>query len=209
MNYAENLWLYGVLLFGIIIVPGMDMLMVLGNALTGGRRAGFYTTAGTMFAGLFHTVWGALSVGVVWAMPPQLIKAMVIGGAGYMVWIGVSLLRSSIAIRAVGRGEVSALVALWRGFVTCALNPKAYLFTLSTFPLFIKPVWGPIWQQAIVMGVMTALMQAVVYGAVALAAHGFRGALLGNPAATVYLGRAVGAVFLALVAVMLWHEFGG
>lgn len=29
MTYSENLWLYFTLLFGIIIVPGMDMLLSL------------------------------------------------------------------------------------------------------------------------------------------------------------------------------------
>ena len=40
MSYAENLSIFAVLLFGIIIVPGMDMLFVITNALTGGRKAG-------------------------------------------------------------------------------------------------------------------------------------------------------------------------
>jgi threonine/homoserine/homoserine lactone efflux protein len=39
LSYSQNLWLFFVLLFGIIVVPGMDMLFVLTNALTGGRRA--------------------------------------------------------------------------------------------------------------------------------------------------------------------------
>ncbi|MGO7638835.1 LysE family translocator, partial [Rhizobium leguminosarum] len=38
MNYNENIWLFFTLLFGIIIVPGMDMLFVLANSLTGGVK---------------------------------------------------------------------------------------------------------------------------------------------------------------------------
>ena len=38
MSYTENLWLFFILLFGIIAVPGMDMLFVLANALTGAAR---------------------------------------------------------------------------------------------------------------------------------------------------------------------------
>ena len=45
MSYTENIWLFFVLLLGIILVPGMDMLYVLTNALTGGRRAGLSATA--------------------------------------------------------------------------------------------------------------------------------------------------------------------
>ena len=40
MTYAENLWLFTLLLAGIIVVPGMDMIFVIANGLTGGRRAG-------------------------------------------------------------------------------------------------------------------------------------------------------------------------
>jgi threonine/homoserine/homoserine lactone efflux protein len=48
MSYAENLWIFFILLLGIIIVPGMDTLFVLANALTGGRRPGFAAIAGIM-----------------------------------------------------------------------------------------------------------------------------------------------------------------
>ena len=38
MEYGQALWIYLILLFGIIVVPGMDMFFVLTNALT--RPAG-------------------------------------------------------------------------------------------------------------------------------------------------------------------------
>src|SRR5580658_5141390 len=63
MTYAENLWLFFILLFGIIIVPGMDMLFVLTNALTRGRPAGLSATAGIMTGGAGHALIGALGVG--------------------------------------------------------------------------------------------------------------------------------------------------
>ena len=40
MTYSENLWLFFLLLTGIIVVPGMDMVFVLASALSGGRKAG-------------------------------------------------------------------------------------------------------------------------------------------------------------------------
>jgi threonine/homoserine/homoserine lactone efflux protein len=64
MTYSDALWIYLVLVFGIIVVPGMDMLFVLANALTGGRRAGFAATGGIMAGGVAHTIFGATAVGV-------------------------------------------------------------------------------------------------------------------------------------------------
>jgi threonine/homoserine/homoserine lactone efflux protein len=58
MTYTQNLWLYFVLLFGIIIVPGMDMFFVMANSLIGGRARGMSATAGIMVGGVFHTIFG-------------------------------------------------------------------------------------------------------------------------------------------------------
>ncbi|MGB8813478.1 MAG: LysE family translocator [Paracoccaceae bacterium] len=210
MSYGENLWLYGVMLFGIIVVPGMDMLFVLSNALVGGRRAGLLAVAGIMAGGVFHTVWGGLSVGLLLALPGGLIKVLVIVGGLYMGWIGGTLLRSSIRLGAIGGaartgGVRTGGVAFTQGVVSCVLNPKAYLFTLATFPLFVKPIYGPVWRQALVMGAMTMLMQFWVYGSMALAADRMRQGLAGNPAVTVLIGRAAGGLFLAIAGVVLWQ----
>src|SRR3954447_2787937 len=102
MTYTGNLWLFLTLLFGIIIVPGMDMLFVLANALTGGRRAGLTATTGIMAGGLVHTAFGAIGVGVLLHLAPSLFTLMLYAGAGYMAWIGITLVRSSITIGSVG-----------------------------------------------------------------------------------------------------------
>src|SRR5690606_4834192 len=64
MTYGENLWLFFTLLFGIIIVPGMDMIFVLANSLSRGRPAGMAATAGIMAGGAVHSLYGALGVGL-------------------------------------------------------------------------------------------------------------------------------------------------
>jgi threonine/homoserine/homoserine lactone efflux protein len=64
MAYFEHLWLYFILLVGIVIVPGMDMMFVLANALVGGRRSGLAATAGIMAGGATHTVIGLTAVAI-------------------------------------------------------------------------------------------------------------------------------------------------
>ncbi len=102
MPYSENLWLFFVLLLGIIVVPGMDMVFVLANSLAGGRRQGLAATAGIMAGGLCHGIYAALGVGLVLRLVPGLFNLLLLAGAGYIVWIGWSLLRSSLAIAAIG-----------------------------------------------------------------------------------------------------------
>ena len=206
MDYAQALWLYLILLFGIIVVPGMDMFFVLANALTRGRRAGFAAVSGIMLGGAVHTLFGALAVGVLTQLPTMLFQAMILVGAAYMGWIGYTLLRSSITVDDIGRATTrSDWVAFRQGLVTCLLNPKAYLFVLAVFPQFMRPEYGPIWSQAIVMGLMTIAMQFLIYGGLALAAGRGRDALVGHPEATIWIGRGAGALFVMAALFTAWH----
>ncbi len=126
MTYSENLWLFFTLLFGIIILPGMDMMFVLANALTRGRAAGLAATAGMMSGGLVHSLYGALGVGLLTKLLPVLFTPLMAAGALYMAWIGVTLIRSAIVVDDVGHaGTASNWEAFRRGAITCLINPQS------------------------------------------------------------------------------------
>ena len=206
MSYAENLWLFFVLLFGIIAVPGMDMLFVLANALTGGSNRGLAATAGIMLGGAVHTLNGAIGVGLLMHFVPMLFTPLLIAGAAYMAYIGISLMRSSITVGDDGpTGSRSAGQAFRQGMVTCLINPKAYLFMMAIYPQFLKPAYGPIWMQGLVMGAMVAVTQFTVYGALALTADRSRQWLVSSPAVTIFIGRAAGFMLIAAALLTMWE----
>jgi threonine/homoserine/homoserine lactone efflux protein len=156
MTYAYNLWIFSILLFGIIIVPGMDMFFVIANALTGGRARGLSATAGVMLGGVFHTVFAAVCVGVLTTLPSFVFTVILLAGAAYMAWIGWTLVRSSITVTSLGsNGSTSMRQAFGQGFVTCILNPKAYMFTLAVYPQFMLVKFGSMLGQALVLGLIT------------------------------------------------------
>ncbi len=206
ITYSQNVWIYFVLLFGIIVVPGMDMFFVMTNSLTGGRMRGLAATSGVMAGGVFHTLFGAFFVGVITKLAPSLITVILFVGAAYMAWIGVTLVRSSITVDDLGnRSSASQWLAFRQGFMTCVLNPKAYVFVLAVYPVFIQPRFGPVWSQALVMGVLTAFTQLGIYGGLALLAAKSRDLLISNPTVTIWIGRVAGIVFIGVAALTVWH----
>jgi threonine/homoserine/homoserine lactone efflux protein len=206
MTYFQALWLYSVLLFGIIIVPGMDMFFVMANGLAGGRKMGLAATAGVAVGGVYHTIFGALVVGVLVNLAPQLLTGLLLASASYMAWIGYTLVKSSITVESIGNGQSNSVRrAFTQGFVTCVLNPKAYMFVIAVYPTFIQARFGPIWSQALVMGVITVAMQFAIYGSVAIAAAKGRDLLIRNPVATIWVGRVVGLVFIVVALVTIWE----
>jgi threonine/homoserine/homoserine lactone efflux protein len=206
MTYPEALWIFFILLTGIIIVPGMDMIFVLANALTGGRRAGIAATFGIMTGGALHTAFGAFAVVGLSRLAPGLYGPMLLAGSLYMMWIGWTLVRSSITVEQVGGLKTRPLPAIFaQAIITCILNPKAWLFVLAVYPQFIKPDFGPLWAQALVIGAMVAAMQLTVYGGLGLMAAEGRDAMIGNPALTIWSGRIAGLLLIAAALYTLWH----
>jgi len=155
---------------------------------------------------VFHTVFGAFFVGAIATLAPQLFTAILLAGAAYMAWIGYSLMRSAITVTSIGNVPMRALWPTFRqGFITCVLNPKAYVFVLAVYPNFIQPRFGPVWGQALVMGLLTVTTQFLIYGSLGITASKARGIFTGSPRATIAIGRGCGVVFITVAALTVWH----
>lgn len=197
--------LYFVFVFGIIVLPGMDMAYVMASALAGGRASGLAAVAGVVAGGMVHTLMAFLGFGLLVENFPAAFNAMLLAGAAYLAWIGWSLMSGASAL-----GEVSAAPAVplttsfRRGALSCLLNPKAYLFMLAVFPQFMRPHYGSMVVQAVILGAITAFTQMAVYGAIALGASGLRDWLGANAKAQIRLGQGVG---FALMLAALWTAY--
>lgn len=209
MSYSAQLWLFFLMVFGVVVFPGIDMAFVLASSLLGGRRSGFFAVAGIVLGGICHVVVGVLGISVLLQVFPAAFNTLLLLGALYVAWIGLSLLRSSSVFTAAADTEASssrsAWVSLRRGALTNLLNPKAYLFMLAVFPQFLRPERGSIALQAVVLAAIIAATQAGVYGALVLVAGNARGWLESRPAVSLALGRAVGVLLIAAAALTGWE----
>jgi threonine/homoserine/homoserine lactone efflux protein len=205
---VENLWLYAVLVFGIIVLPGMDMAFVLASSLASGRRAGFAAVAGMVVGGLAHTVMSALGIGLLLKLFPIAFNAMLLAGCAYVMWMGYAIARSASAMREVAQTHSRTMPQTFaRAVLTCLLNPKAYLFMIAVFPQFLRPDAGPLWPlwlQAFVLFLIGAASQIIVYGAVALAAARVRRWLASSAASQILFARAIGALLIFTALWTLW-----
>jgi threonine/homoserine/homoserine lactone efflux protein len=206
VNGTATLWLYFILVLGIIALPGLDMAYVLANALTGGRSAGLAAVAGIVAGGVCHIAMGALGVAAIVRLWPALFNLLLVAGAAYIGWIGWNRARAgatTLKVRLDAPARPAASVFL-KGMLTCLLNPKAYVFMLAVFPQFLKPAQGAIWAQASALGLITAATQAGVYGGVAMLAQRAGASLGASGLAT----RAVGLLLLGtgvLTVVQGWQ----
>lgn len=204
---ATDLLLFFGLVFGIVILPGLDMAFILGSALVGGRATGFAAIAGIVTGGFFHVAIGGLGIAIVLQLFPAAFAALLVVGAAYMAWIGISLWKSGASLGAPEGAILPSRAATFRrGALTNLLNPKAYAFMLSIFPQFVRPDHGPITTQALQLGTIITATQIGVYGAIVCAADRARGWLGRHPKLERGLAKGVG---LLLVACALWSVAEG
>ncbi|MEP7009595.1 MAG: LysE family translocator [Acidobacteriota bacterium] len=150
---APDLLLFFGIVFGVVILPGLDMAFILGSALLGGRALGFAAVAGIVAGGICHVTIGGLGIAIVLRIFPAAFSALLGIGAAYMAWIGISLWKSGATLgQPEGAILPSKTATFRRAALTNLLNPKAYAFMLAIFPQFVRADHGPIATQALELG---------------------------------------------------------
>jgi leucine efflux protein len=132
---------YGAFCAAILVflaLPGPGTFALLTSTAKGGFRAGAAATGGVI-VGDQVLMWLAVAgVAALLAAHPVLFKGVQYLGAAYLVWIGLKL------IFARGDGAANPVNIQPRAYFRQALwitllNPKAIVFYMAFFPLFIDP----------------------------------------------------------------------
>jgi threonine/homoserine/homoserine lactone efflux protein len=138
---VHDLWLF--VLSGLLlnITPGPDTLYILGRSSTEGWRAGAVAALGIGAGALVHVCAAALGLSAILAASATAFTAVKIIGAAYLVYVGVSLIRSKRSTQSppVASDPRPALIRgiFFQGFLTNVLNPKVALFFLAFLPQFV------------------------------------------------------------------------
>ncbi|MCU0929720.1 MAG: LysE family translocator, partial [Burkholderiaceae bacterium] len=125
-----------ILLF--LALPGPGTFALLTSTGKGGFRAGAAATAG-LIAGDQVLLWLAVAgVAALLAAHPAAFRAVQAAGAVYLAWIGLRLLLARAA-GGVSPVRIEPRHYARQAFFITLLNPKAIVFYMAFFPLFIDP----------------------------------------------------------------------
>lgn len=134
------------------ITPGLDTVLVIRNTSRGGKWDGYATSLGICLGLYLHATWSAIGVAAIVSQSPDLFNGIKIVGAAYLIYLGVSGVRS--LRRGVGalhfdssQKGVSRYISLREGFLSNVLNPKTAVFYLAFLPQFIDQN-GNLWLQS-------------------------------------------------------------
>ena len=148
-----------------LLIPGPGNLALITSTSKGGVAGGLGATFGVI-AGDQVLLWAAVAgVSAVMAAYPSAFQVVQWLGAAYLTWLGLKMLLAK-------PGDAPILHILPRHYMRQALfitllNPKAIVFYMAFFPLFVDPATH---QGLKTFGVMAATIAALtfLYGLVAV-----------------------------------------
>lgn len=188
---------YGAFAVAVVVflaIPGPGNLALVTSTGKGGLRGGLAATAGVI-AGDQVLMWLAVAgVAALLKAWPLAFGAVQWLGAGYLAWIGWRMLRAQpgdapvLQIRPRQYFQQALLITL--------LNPKAIVFYMAFFPLFVDPARH---QGLVTFAAMAATVAALTLAycvVVVLLTRRLADRLRASPRVTVWLNRVAGTLLL-------------
>lgn len=196
-------WLVSILF---VITPGVDWAYAISAGLTGRRVVPAVT--GLLCGHLFATVIVAAGIGALLAHYPVAILAITMMGAGYLLWIGVSLLLHPPVPKADQSMQVTSSIRwLTKGVCVSGLNPKVFLLFLALLPQFTDPRsdW-PVSLQILFLGAIHIVGCGAVYLLVGFGAHAV---LKTRPNAAQWMSRFSGCAMVVIAISLVVEQLSG
>jgi threonine/homoserine/homoserine lactone efflux protein len=135
-----DLWLaFAAASTALVLIPGPTVLLVMAYALSQGRRVALATAGGVALGDLVAMTASLAGLGALVLASATAFTVLKWAGAGYLIWLGISMIRSAGAPDAAlpDPGPVAARRTFGHAAVVTALNPKSIAFFIAFVPQFV------------------------------------------------------------------------
>lgn len=194
-----NLWGFVSAAVLLTLMPGPDILFVITQSITRGRRAGIVFAAGLCTGLIAHVTAVSLGVSVLLMSSPVAFTILKFAGAAYLLYLGVKafLARHENHFDLNTTGAASG--KLYRkGILMNMLNPKVILFFLAFFPQFIdKGIENPI-PQMLLLGAIFMVQAFLIFSTVAFLADRLARRLMQNSCIALGVNIAEALIYCAI-----------
>jgi len=180
----------------LVISPGPDNILAIGRGLSQGKIAACFSGAASGAGILFHILTATFGLTLLIQTSELAFIFVKLIGAGYLIWLGIKVLRSRSLISLTPTEKQPLSSILMTGFLSAALNPKPGMFVLAFIPQFVNPELGSVTTQMIVYGVWFALLTAVGFALMGIFASRLAGWLHEKPKVVNGLNIGAGLTFI-------------
>lgn len=169
----QELLLFALAAFVLVISPGPNMIYLISRSITQGKKAGLISLAGVLCGFLFHIVLVSFGLTALLFAIPFAFTALKVFGVAYLLYLAWQAIKpggKSVFDMKPGVKADTPSKLFRSGLLTNVLNPKVAVFYLSLFPQFIKPEYGSVMVQSLTLGITQIIVSCTVNSIIVLAA---------------------------------------
>jgi threonine/homoserine/homoserine lactone efflux protein len=145
---ATTVLMFNLAIMGALISPGPAFVVMIRSSFAGGRSAGLLTGLGLSIGAVCWSLMALLGLQVVFLAVPTAYVALKFLGAGYLIWLAVSLWRN--ADQPVDSAPTGLGHGLRLGLITNLSNPKLVFFIAAIFTTVV-PAGLPVTAKALLL----------------------------------------------------------
>lgn len=189
------------------ISPGPDIIYVLVQGVTRGKKYGVITALGLVTGIIIHTSFVAFGISALIRQSESIFLGLKIMGAAYLLYLAYQVYKSEDQILPQTQ-EKASRKGLWSlfktGFLMNVLNPKVAIFFVAFFPGFLWDPKGNAVLQFYTLGLLFMLQAFVIFALVAVMAGKISVYLQRHPHAGKIFKWVQVCVFLGIAIFILW-----
>lgn len=159
--------------FLLTIAPGPDVMYVIAQSISKGRKYGLASAVGLSVGLLFHTALLAFGISQIISSNENIFRAVKYFGALYLLWLAYKVWTAkpnSAKIETENTGNKYPLANTFQGLIMNVSNPKVLMFFLAVIPNFIDLSQENIKGQIFTMGVIFVFQALIIFSLYAVLA---------------------------------------
>lgn len=163
-------------------MPGPDIIYVLVQSVTNGKKFGIATSLGLVLGIIIHTTLVAFGVSAILKQSENLFFGIKLFGALYLLYLAYQTYISNEELLITKNVKKKSLLKLVKqGFIMNVLNPKVSIFFLAFFPGFLYSTSQSSIVQFYVLGLLFMMQAFIIFSIVSILSGTFASYLKKHP----------------------------
>lgn len=196
----ENLLFYIGSVVLITLLPGPDIIFVITQGLTRGRKEAVFTALGLGTGCIFHTTIASFGIALIFQQSPLAFNILKVLGVLYLLYLSYKAYKT--ANDEINTEDNQAQAGFLKGILMNILNPKVILFFLAFLPQFVPAGTKNICLYMMMLGIIFMTIATIILTTMALISAKLNELLLKNKNLMVIINK-FSALAIFILAILL------
>ncbi len=196
----EELWIYITSVIILTILPGPDLIFLITQALTKGKKEAIYTALGLGSGCFFHTMLASFGISIIFQKSEMAFNLLKIAGVIYLIYIAIKNWQTANDFKFDTKNAAKA--GFLKGVMMNLLNPKVILFYLAFLPQFVPQNTNSVCLYMLMLGLIFAGIALIILPIIAIISAKLNKIFLSNRKLMVFINK-TGAIIIFGLAIFL------